>query len=218
MEAAAAQRGRLAGLAVVILPLALAACTAGTPGGAGASSPPAGTATTASPTPIPGSSTSATSGNGTFGAGCASMPEFGANSVEGVSKEDILAAANRSPQLSTLVTAVKQSRLADTLTATDDITVFAPNNKAFEREDATTLARILASRSRLTDTLLLHVVPGRLSPAQLPGTHRTLSGESITVQGSSDEFQIDGKASIVCGNVQTANGVVYVIDQVLLPS
>jgi uncharacterized surface protein with fasciclin (FAS1) repeats len=61
-----------------------------------------------------------------------------------------------------------------------------------------------------------HVVAGRLSPDQLAGTHRTLAGTTLTVSGSGDSFTVD-HAKVVCGDVQTANATVYIIDGVLLP-
>lgn len=110
MGAAAARHERVAGLAMLVLALVLGACTTKTPRGVGASSSPATTATTASSIPVPSSSTSGTRGDGTFGDGCASLPEFGENSLEGLSQEDSLTAAARSPQLSTLVTTVELTR------------------------------------------------------------------------------------------------------------
>ena len=55
-----------------------------------------------------------------------------------------------------------------------------------------------------------------MSPADLAGEHETLQGESLTVTGSGEEFKVND-ANVVCGNVQTANATVYVIDGVLMP-
>lgn len=68
----------------------------------------------------------------------------------------------------------------------------------------------------LTTVLTGHVVAGRLSPEDLAGEHETLAGHSITVEGSDEDFTV-GDATVVCGNVQTANATVYIIDAVLLP-
>jgi uncharacterized surface protein with fasciclin (FAS1) repeats len=77
---------------------------------------------------------------------------------------------------------------------------------------------------RLTAVLTHHVIQGRLAPEQLAGTHTTLNNDEVTVEGSGDTFTIAGDATIsqvdatvICGNVQTANATVYVIDQVLAP-
>ena len=66
--------------------------------------------------------------------------------------------------------------------------------------------------------LRYHVVSGRLSPEELPGDHRTLSGQTIEVTGSGEDFTVNGRARIVCGNLQTKNATIYLIDKVLEPS
>ena len=65
--------------------------------------------------------------------------------------------------------------------------------------------------------LTYHVVPGQLAPDQLAGSYKTLQGCTIRVSGSGEDFKVNGNASVVCGNVKTANATVYLIDQVLLP-
>ena len=65
--------------------------------------------------------------------------------------------------------------------------------------------------------LTYHVVPGQLAPDQLAGSHKTLRG-TIQVSGSGQDFNVNGNSSVVCGNIQTANATVYLIDQVLLPT
>ena len=66
--------------------------------------------------------------------------------------------------------------------------------------------------------LTYHVVPGQLSPENLAGTHETLEGDTLEVTGSGEDFTVNGDAAVVCGNVQTANATVYLIDGVLLPA
>ena len=66
--------------------------------------------------------------------------------------------------------------------------------------------------------LQYHVVPGKLSPEDLAGTHKTLEGGEVTVEGSGEEFTVgESDANVICGNVQTANATVYIIDGVLMP-
>ncbi|MEV0459245.1 fasciclin domain-containing protein [Catellatospora methionotrophica] len=69
----------------------------------------------------------------------------------------------------------------------------------------------------LTKILTYHVVAGKLTPEQLAGTHKTLQGGDITVAGSGEAFTVNAPAKLVCGNVQTANATVYIIDSVLMP-
>ncbi len=120
--------------------------------------------------------------------------------------------------LATLVTAVGSAGLGDTLNTTKDITVFAPTNDAFAAMDKATLDKALADpKGLLTPVLTNHVVAGRLAPDMVAGTHKTLAGTSITVTGSGEEFAIS-QAKVICGDVQTANATVYIIDGVLLPT
>ena len=84
--------------------------------------------------------------------------------------------------------------------------------------DQATLDKAMGDpKGLLTTVLTHHVVEGRLTPEDLAGTHETLAGDKITVEGSGEDFTV-GEASVVCGDVQTANATVYIIDGVLLPS
>ena len=62
------------------------------------------------------------------------------------------------------------------------------------------------------------MVPGELAPDQLSGTHKTLEGADVTVAGSGTDFTANGDSKVVCGNVQTANATVYIVDTVLMPA
>ena len=135
-----------------------------------------------------------------------------------MSTDGVATAAANNPLLTTLVAAVKRAGLVDTLNNTQDITVFAPDNDAFSALGKTTLTKTLANKGKLTKALTTHVVKGRLASTDLAGTHQTLSGSPITITGSGDDFTVNDNAHVVCGNIQTANATVYVIDHVLSPS
>ena len=154
-----------------------------------------------------------------FGPGCAAVPTDTSNpgSFESMAKVPVATAASGNPLLSTLVTAVKQAGLVDSLNTASDITVFAPTNDAFAKIPAADLKKVLADKKTLTSILTYHVVPGKLTPADLAGTHKTLQGGSLTVEGSGENFKVDGASTVVCGNVQTANANVYIVDSVLMP-
>ena len=154
-----------------------------------------------------------------FGPGCAAVPTTGAGSFDGMSKDPVATAASNNEDLSTLVTAVKAANLVDTLNNAEGITVFAPANSAFAAMDQATLEAALADPSGLlTQVLTAHVVGERLAPADLAGTFDTLNkDQKVTIEGSGEDFTVNGTAKIVCGNVQTANATVYIIDGVLLP-
>jgi uncharacterized surface protein with fasciclin (FAS1) repeats len=152
-----------------------------------------------------------------FGAGCAAVPKDGKGSFAGMATDPVATAASNNPVLSTLVSAVGEAGLAETLNTTKDITVFAPTNDAFAALPKATLdAAMKDPKGLLTKVLTNHVVQGKLTPEQLAGDHKTLAGTTITVTGSGEDFTV-GKAKVVCGNVQTANATVYIIDGVLLP-
>jgi uncharacterized surface protein with fasciclin (FAS1) repeats len=151
-----------------------------------------------------------------FGPGCSAVPASGAGSFDGMATAPVATAASNNPVLSTLVSAVKAAGLVDTLNSAQNITVFAPTNDAFAKIPSATLNGILADKTKLTSILTYHVVAGRLSPDQLAGTHKTLEGSDLTVTGSGQSFMVNG-ANVVCGNVQTANATVYIIDGVLTP-
>jgi uncharacterized surface protein with fasciclin (FAS1) repeats len=158
-----------------------------------------------------------------FGAGCAAVPADGEGSFAGMTNDPVATAASNNPALSTLVQAVTAANLGDTLNSTDDITVLAPANPAFEAIPADALSAVLADNAQLTAILTHHVIAGRLTPEELAGTHTTLNGDQVTIAGSGEDFTIDGtvtgtQASVICGNVQTANATVYIIDQVLAPA
>jgi uncharacterized surface protein with fasciclin (FAS1) repeats len=216
-----ARVGAIAG--IVLIPLSVAACSSNkkTDAGSAAGSASSTASSSASSMSSAAASTStADAMNKPFGAGCAAVPASGAGSFDGMSTTPVATAASSNPVLSTLVTAVKAAGLADALNSQKAITVFAPANTAFSKVPKATLDSLLADpKGSLTTVLTYHVVPGRLAPDQLAGTHKTLEGGTVTVSGSGDKFTVgSGKANVVCGNVQTANATVYIIDGVLTPA
>ncbi|MEU4240039.1 fasciclin domain-containing protein [Actinoplanes sp. NPDC026619] len=175
------------------------------------------TTTTMAPTMAPSSASADSMVN--FGSGCAAVPTDPSNkgSFASMAQVPVATAASGNPLLSTLVTAVKQAGLVDSLNSADGITVFAPTNDAFNKIPAADLKKVLADKKTLTSILTYHVVSGKLTPADLAGTHKTLQGGDVTVSGSGEDFKVNGDASVICGNVQTANANVYIIDSVLMP-
>ena len=160
-----------------------------------------------------------------FGEGCTAVPTDGEGSFEGMTDDPVATAASNNPALSTLVEAVTAADLVDALNSAPDVTVLAPANPAFEAVPADALEALLADKAQLTAVLTHHVIEGRLAPDQLAGDHATLNGDTVTVEGSGEDFTVaaegtvTGKAdaTVICGNVQTANATVYIIDQVLTP-
>ena len=215
--------------------LAASVAAAGLAVGAAAcsSSPSSSTSATSTPSsaassPMPSSPASAASGaaasgaaastTSDFGSGCASVPKSGAGSFTGMATAPVATAASANPVLSTLVTAVKQAGLVNTLNSAAGITVFAPDNAAFAKIPASTLKSVLADKAELTKILTYHVVAGRVTPAELASgkTLKTLEGSTVSPAMMGTSYTVNG-ASVVCGNVQTANATVYVIGSVLMP-
>lgn len=198
---------RAAVVGVLGMALMGAACSSNTADTAG-SQTPAASPTTASPM----------TASGPFGAACSTVPASGAGSLEALAQDPVATAASNTPELSTLVTAVKQADLVDTLNSAQGITVFAPTNDAFGALPKPTLDKALGDpKGLLTIVLTYHVVQGQLTPDQLAGSHKTLQGGTLEVSGSGEDFTVNGNSSVVCGNLKTANATVYLIDQVLIP-
>jgi len=208
----------------IALPLSLAACGGSTDAATspGAGSTPAATSsdsmTSSTPMDTMTSSESMDASSAVFGEGCAAVPKDGKGSFTGMATDPVATAASNNPLLSTLVTAVKEAGLVDTLNSAPEITVFAPTNDAFAKIPAADLKAVLADKPTLTKVLTNHVIAGKLSPDQLAGDHKTLAGTTITVKGSGEDFTVGTMdAKVICGNVPTANATVYIVDSVLLP-
>ena len=185
--------------------------------GAACSSNDTGTSASQAPA-VPSTAASSMTASSPFGAACSAVPASGAGSLEALAQDPVATAASNTPQLSTLVAAVKKAGLVDTLNSTQGITVFAPTNDAFSALPKPTLDKALGDpKGLLTTVLTYHVVPGQLTPDQLAGGQKTLQGGTIQVTGSGQDFTVNGSSSVVCGNIKTANATVYLIDQVLLP-
>ena len=197
-------------------------------GAAACSSSPSSTTPAAAPAssaPMASSSAMASGAAGSaastmtdFGPGCSTVPKTGAGSFTGMATAPVATAASANPVLSTLVTAVGKAGLVDTLNAANGITVFAPDNSAFAKIPSSTLASVLANKAELTKILTYHVVAGRYTPAQLAAgkTLKTLEGGTVTTAMTGGTYTVNG-ADVVCGNVQTANATVYIINSVLMP-
>ena len=212
---------RTSGLAALALvaTMGLAAC-GGNDSSSGAASDPSGSSS--SPSSMGGSGSAADAmdaGAETFGPGCSAVPTSGAGSFNGMATAPVASAASANPLLKTLVTAVTKAGLVDTLNSAQGITVFAPTDDAFAKIPKKTLNAVLADQATLKKVLTYHVVAGQLGPDQLAGTHKTLEGGKLTIQGSGEDFTVGtGGAKVVCGNIPTANATVYVVDSVLMPS
>lgn len=174
-----------------------------------AATPTVSTASSGDPPP-PGSTP--------FGAACPNLPDTGEGSLVDLSDRDWLDALAQVPALSQLSVTTALAGLGSDFSGLPEATVFAPTDAAFRALGVTRGRELLTNPSAAADVLRYHVVPQRLGPDSLAGEHRTVNGKTIEVNGSGEEFTVNGRAKITCGNLQTRNATVYLVDQVLEPS
>merc|ERR1712093_859176 len=121
----------------------------------------------------------------------------------------------------TLVAAVKAADLVKTLKSEGPFTVFAPTDEAFARLPKGTLASLLKSenKAKLQDILTYHVVSGSVKAAdivKLTGV-KTVQGQQVDITVKDHRVSVDG-ANVVKADIETGNGVIHVIDRVILPA
>ena len=140
--------------------------------------------------------------------------------------KNIVENAVNSKDHTTLVAAVKAAGLVDTLSSKGPFTVFAPTNAAFGKLPSGTVDTLVKpeNKATLTKILTYHVVPGKLAAADLTDgkTLTTVEGEKLTVKlDGSKVWLVDakgGKSSVTIANVNQSNGVIHVVDTVLMPN
>jgi uncharacterized surface protein with fasciclin (FAS1) repeats len=139
--------------------------------------------------------------------------------------QNIVQIASSNSDFSTLVTAVKAAGLVDTLSGTGPFTVFAPTNEAFAALPAGTLDTLLKPENKglLTSILTYHVVPGSVFARDVkPGEITTVNGAKFTVSTDMGSVYITdakgNKAKIVQTDIAASNGVIHVINAVLIPA
>lgn len=157
---------------------------------------------------------------GATGPACGAVPTDGEGSFAGMADDTAATAASNNPLLSTLVTAVVEADLVDTLNSDGPFTIFAPTNDAFAALPEDDLAAVLADKDLLTSILTYHVIAGeKLSSSDLVdgATYTTVNGEELSFTANGDTVWVNGIANTICQDVPTANAVVHIIDSVLLP-
>ncbi len=222
----AGRRRKAIAVAGIVGILALAACGSSKTAATGTASTAAATATTTAPavtTAAPAVTTAApaaTASGDNFGPGCSAVPASGSGSFAGMAKDPAATAASNNPVLSTLVATVKAAGLVDTLNGPGPFTIIAPSNDAFGKIDKATIDKLLADpKGDLTKILTLHVVGGQKLSADAfvkAGPVKTVNGATITMTKTGDTYMVNG-SKVICGNVQTANATVFIVDTVLLP-
>lgn len=147
-------------------------------------------------------------------AGAVALPTF---AIAGSHTGDIVDIAAGNEAFSTLVAAVTAAGLVDTLKGEGPFTVFAPTDEAFAALPEGTVEALLEDIPTLTAILTYHVVPGAVMSTDLSDgmMAETVNGQSITI-GVGDTVTVDG-ATVIQADIEASNGVIHVIDQVILP-
>ena len=164
------------------------------------------------------SACSSSSDTATSETSAASSPSAAATSAPAAAGT-IVEVASSNPDFSTLVTAVKAAGLVETLNGTGPFTVFAPTNAAFDALPAGVLDKLLlpANKESLTKILTYHVIPAKVMAADVTaGQVATVEGSKVTI-ATADGVKVD-KATVTATDVAATNGVIHVIDQVLVPA
>ena len=134
--------------------------------------------------------------------------------------KNIVQVAVEAGNFNTLVAAVKAAGLDETLSGPGPFTVFAPTNAAFAKLPAGTIAALLADKERLTSILTYHVVSGNVMAADIVksngATPKTVNGLPLDIVVRDGKVSVSG-VNVVTADVQASNGVIHVIDAVLLP-
>ncbi|PZA10843.1 fasciclin domain-containing protein [Rhodopseudomonas palustris] len=140
--------------------------------------------------------------------------------------KNIVENAVKSKDHTTLVAAVKAAGLVKTLEGKGPFTVFAPTNMAFDKLPAGTVDTLVKpeNKKQLTKILTYHVVPGKLEASDLTDGKKlkTVEGETLTVKRMGDQVMLidakGGSSTVTIPNVNQSNGVIHVVDTVLMPS
>ncbi len=141
-----------------------------------------------------------------------------ANAAE---KANIVQTAISNGSFNTLVTAVKAAGLVDTLSGPGPFTVFAPTDDAFAKLPAGTVEKLLKpeNKKQLVAILTYHVVPGKVMSTDIAGKKteaKSVEGEAIAIDATNGGVKVDN-AKVVKADVEASNGVIHVIDTVIMP-
>ena len=145
----------------------------------------------------------------------------GSVKAETVPDKDIVEIAASAGSFKTLVAAVQAAGLVDALKGQGPLTVFAPTDEAFEKLPAGTVENLLKpeNKDKLIAVLTYHVVPGRVTASEVVNldSAKTINGRSLKITAQEGKVMIDG-AHVTATDIMASNGVIHVIDSVVLPN
>lgn len=138
-------------------------------------------------------------------------------SLSAAQAADIVETAKSAGSFNTLVAAVQAAGLVDTLKGPGPFTVFAPTDEAFAKIPKAKLDALLKDKAALTKVLTYHVVPGKVMAANVkPGAVKTVQGSPLMVSTMGGTVSVD-QAKVIKTDVQADNGIIHVIDAVIMP-
>ena len=133
-------------------------------------------------------------------------------------EKNIVDTAISAGSFKTLVTAIQKAGLVETLKGKGPFTVFAPTDAAFAKIPKAQLDALLADKAMLTKVLTYHVVAGKVMAADVKaGSVKSVEGENLTITTDNGGVQVD-KANVVKTDIIASNGVIHVIDSVMIPN
>lgn len=154
----------------------------------------------------------------TIGSDCSMLPSGGMGSLHSMSMESALTAAEHNPLLTSFATDAKNAGLMSKLDSMKQYTIFAPSNSSFAKLSSSEVTMMMHSPADLRKILEYGVVEGHVTPAQFArgATVKTLEGGSLELSKMGSVYEVN-KAHVECGDVQTENATVYIIDAVIEP-
>ena len=158
--------------------------------------------------------------NAVAAAAMLAMPTLASAQKTAMPSKDIVGVAVDAGSFTTLVAALKAAGLVETLQGKGPFTVFAPTDAAFAKLPKGTVEALLADKEQLTAILTYHVVPGKVTAADVVrmgrGNPATVNGQTLAVNVSNGKVYVND-ATVVTADVMATNGVIHVIDTVVLP-
>ena len=155
---------------------------------------------------------------GSSSSSSSSKPAKDSTTSSAPASKTIVVVASENPDFKTLVTAVTKAGLVKTLSGPGPFTVFAPTDAAFAAIPTDQLNAILADKAQLTKILTYHVVPGKVMAADLQPTQmvKTVEGQDLDIKVTNGAATVNG-CNIVKTDIKASNGVIHVVDCVLIP-
>lgn len=201
-------RGTVLTAGTALIAIVAAACGTSPPSPASPTGPPP--IPTSQPAPAPTTTSH-------VGAECGIVPVRGTGSFGSMSARRTAAAAASNPQLSVFSSAIRSAALAGQLDKMRSFTIFIPVNSAFAALPKADIA-YLRKPVNLMKVIRHQIVPAKVTPTQIArgGSVQSLGGSKLVLAKRGSDYQVS-RATVLCGNIKTANGTIYLIDKVLLP-